>query len=374
MKIFVGKSEKERKQLIAAIILGTLAVFSLAYVFGGSIIGSKNPATTTVTISVSPTPTPRETVVVLPELITEAGINEEYGTTPVIYNPQAFSAPDAGRNIFAFYEPPPPTPVPPFVPTPIQIETPKPTPTPPLLISFITPQNVFAGAKAFRLEVSGDKFTPDTRIIFNGSELPTFFISPQKLSADIPSNFISGEGVGQIEVRSPTGKLYSNPMMLTVQAPPKPAFTYIGLIARRSYNNDTAYLQETGKPLPTGVRLNDVVGGRFRVVSISPDEIVFEDTGLGFKHRLPMLRPGAGQSTGTGTVSNPRTGFPNPGDGTFVPYPGIPAQPIPGIPGQPIPGIPSNIRPYNPNQPMNQPPRNQKKEEVDPDVDDDDGF
>ena len=66
------------------------------------------------------------------------------------------------------------------------------------------------------------------------------------------------------------------------------------MIARKRGNNDTAYFQETGKPLPFGARLNDVVSGRFRLVSISSGEVVFEDTSLGFRHRLALYRPAPG--------------------------------------------------------------------------------
>ncbi len=91
-----------------------------------------------------------------------------YTTTPVIYDPGNFYAPDAGRNIFAFYEPPPPTPYSPTpTPPPKPIETPPPptpTPLPPIMIGFVTPQSVYAGQQTFRLEVNGDKFTPESLI------------------------------------------------------------------------------------------------------------------------------------------------------------------------------------------------------------------
>jgi hypothetical protein len=370
MKILEGKSKNERNKIIAAIILGSLALISLIYVFGPSIFGSKTSVSTDTSASrtPSPTPSPRDATPVRPDVVTESEAMQDYQSTPVLYNPHAFRAPEAGRNIFAFYEPPPPTPVP-VGPVNTPLPTPKPTPTPPLVISFISPQNVFAGEKGFRLEVSGDKFTPETKIHFNGGELPTNFISPQKITADIPQNFIASEGPRQIEVRSQNGRLYALPVMLNVQAPPRPQLTYIGMIARRSYNNDTAYLQETGKPAPSGVRLNDVVQARFRVVSISSAEIVLEDTSLGFKHRIPMYRPDPGQTADTKS----RGGSPSPVDGGFVQqYPGFPPQNYPPPSGYPqnIPGIPANMRPYNPNQPPpNRPP--EKKQDQNDDEDDD---
>src|SRR5215210_4434445 len=111
MKIFEGKSPSERNKLIAALALGGMAVLSLVYTFGGMFSSGKKTA---ITVSVSPKPT--ATVVtgnqtnVTSSLLTEDQISSEWLTTPVDYRPGSFYSPDAGRNIFAFYEPPAPTP------------------------------------------------------------------------------------------------------------------------------------------------------------------------------------------------------------------------------------------------------------------------
>jgi hypothetical protein len=346
MKIFEGKSPAERNKIIAAGVLGAMALLVVVY----NIMTLYPSRKTSVTVSASPTPaaSPRPNL----ETIGMPSKEDEifgYTTTPVVYSPGLFYAPDAGRNIFAFYEPPPPTP---YV-TPIQVfkpptplPTPTPTPVPPLLVGYVTPQSVYAGSKTFRLEVNGDKFTPDSLIYLNGSQLPTNFINPQKLTADVPSNMISGAGAVQIIVRTPDGKLYSNPVILEIQAPPRPSFQYIGMIARKRFNNDTAYFQEKGKDTPIGARLNDVVGGRFRIASISASEVVLEDVNLGFRHKLALYRPAPGQAASFG--SNPNNGIP---DGMYSPYnPGTYTPP----PGD-IPGIPSNIPRYIPPQPQPKP-------------------
>jgi hypothetical protein len=175
------------------------------------------------------------------------------------------------------------------------------------------PQSVYAGTGAFRLEVNGDKFDPSMHIYFNQSEIPTNFVSAQKLTADIPANFIAGEGPRSIIIQTPDGKKYSNQVLLSVQAPPKPQFQYVGMIARKRYNNDTAYFMEQGKQTPIGARLNDVVGGRFRLVSISASEAIFQDVDLGFKHRVPLYRPAPGTASNDGTYVQPpyNPNFPN---------------------------------------------------------------
>ena len=376
MKLFEGKSPTERNKIIAAITLGVMAVLALGYTFGGSFFGSRK-VSVTVTASPTPTGTPRTSseTVALPS---QEEINSIYTTTPVVYNPGSFYAPDAGRNIFAFYEPPPPTPYvapSPTPPKPIIEPVATPTPVPPFFVGNVTPQSVYAGSKTFRLEVNGDKFTPDSLIYLNENQLPTTFISPQKLVADVPSNFIAGAGSIYIIVRTPGGKLYSNQVALNVQAPPTPQFQYIGMIARQHFNNDTAYFQEQGRPTPFGARLNDVVAGRYRLTSISASETVFEDVSLGFEYRLALFRPPPGQTSSSDSGQNQDNTLGSPGrfpnKGGFNPNNPSIQQPVYQQPQGEIPGIPSNIPIYvpPPPQPARTPIPNKDK-----DADDDGNY
>ncbi|MFN3330046.1 MAG: IPT/TIG domain-containing protein, partial [Pyrinomonadaceae bacterium] len=230
MKFLEGKSQKEKNKIILAVVLGILAVVSLTYTLSGFFVSGKK----TTSASARQTPSPTKDAE-RPQPLNQDDINSYWLTTPVSYNPSAFLAPEPTRNIFAFYEPPPPDP---FQPTPIPtVELPKPTPTPPLTLTSITPQSVYAGTKSLKLQVSGANFTPDTYIFWNGIQLPTNFVNSQVLTADVPATLIANEGAARIEVRSPDGKLYSLPLILNVQPPPRPQFKYVGLIARRSYNN-----------------------------------------------------------------------------------------------------------------------------------------
>lgn len=347
-------SPADRNKLIAAIVLGALALIALFFAFGPSIGGGS----TSVSVSVSPTPragtSPRSQVgpVTMPS---QADQNLGY-MIPVVYSPADLRAPGPRRNIFAFYEPPLPCP---DCPTPLP-PTPKPviqTPTPalPFEIYGVSPQSVYAGSKAFRIEVSGDRFTPDAKIFYNNRELPTTFVNSQRLVANVPAEFIANAGQAGVMVRTPDGSKYSLSVFMQIQPPPKPQFQYIGMIARRHGNNDTAYFQEPGKQLPTGYRLNDVVSGRFRLVDISAERVVLEDTNLGFRHPVDLTRPAPGSSVTTS--------------------PGIPGRPggFPGFPQNPgaapvtrgIPGIPDNIPRYTP------PNRNTNQRPVDDEDDED---
>jgi len=363
MKLFEGKSPTERNKIIAAAVLGVLCLAVLYYTFGRNLMGGT--PTTTVKVSTTSKPAPKANTDDF-KLPTKDQRDFDYSTTAITYRP-GNDAPNPGRNIFAFYEPPPPTP---YVPTPVPLEvikTQSPTPEPPILIAFVTPQSIYAGSKAFRLEVNGDKFTPDARIYFSQNELPTTFINAQKMVADVPASFIAGAGPRQIIVQTVDGKLYSNQILLNIQAPPEPQFTYIGMIARKRANNDTAYFLEPGKPAPFAHRLNDVVAGRFRLLSISETETVFEDVNLGFRHRRPLVQTGPGGST-----QPSRPGFPNRGDSYSSPYnQGFPQnQPNMNVP-QSIPGIPDNIPRYVP--PNGARPTPVEKKDVDDDDEDGDG-
>ena len=108
MKIFEGKTPAERNKIIAAGVLGAMALLVVVY----NIFNLYPSKKTSVTVTASPSPTASssrknlETV----SMPSNEEVISEYTTTPVFYNPGSFYAPDAGRNIFAFYEPPPPTP------------------------------------------------------------------------------------------------------------------------------------------------------------------------------------------------------------------------------------------------------------------------
>jgi len=342
MSLFEGKTPAERNKIIAAIVLGVLAIASLAYTFGPSLFGSGTPTRS----SADPTPTPTATKAPLEtqeiaRLPAQNEIDSQYASIPLNYaGSGAFSVPVTGRNIFAFWEPGDPTPVPSDSPatTPTQIGTPEIDYK--VFLSFVTPQSVFAGSEAFRLEVNGDKFKPASRVIFNGSPLATTFLSEQRLSANVSASLISRAFTGNIMVDTPGTEFFSRQITFPVQDPPKPEFEYIGMIARQHYNNDTAYFQEKGAKTgdPFSARLNDVLKGRFRVISISEKEVEFQDTRLGFKHKLALLRPKPGTSTG----GDGRSGY---GDGRRT---------------RNIPGIPNNIPRATPRRRGNRNNRNRR--------------
>lgn len=350
MKLFEGKTKTERNKLIAAMLLGGACLIVLFFAFGRGMFSGSS------TTSAKPTPTPKKSSTARNEAgkLEMPSMDEQnltMQTQPIAYNPGIYGANPPGRNIFAFYEPPKPTP---YVPTPIPpqpIVTPPP-PTPyPIQIAVINPQSVYAGSNGFRMEIAGDKFSPDTKIYMDQLELPASFISETRMVADVPAPLLKTDGRKQILAQTVDGTKISNPIMLDVQPPPRPQFQYIGMIARKRNNNDTAYFQEQGKPLPTSARLNDIVGQRFRLLSISADEVIFEDTSLGFKHKLQLFVPAPGTSVpqpGIPGMQPGRGGFPS--RESYTPMnPTMPNQGMPNPAGNTrIPGIPDNLPRYTP--------------------------
>ena len=316
MALFEGKTPAERNKLILAMALGVIAFISLSYMLFGS-SSSPTPRRTTAvnsntrTSTQVPVPTTTSTPIQSPNEVRSESETLAL-TQPVIFNWQLPAVPEPNRNIFAFYVPPPkPT------PTPTPEPTPEPTPPPPLELASVSPSQVFARTGDFKLEVSGNKFTPAAHIFIDDVEIPTRYISPQQLSANVPAQLIGNPGTRQIVVRTPDGQLYSNPAQLNVSAPPTPNYTYVGIIGSKRYN-DTAVLKDNSTRQLLNAQRGDVLGGRFRVTSISEREVALVDNTLRVKHTLPFTTDKSAGTGGPGISSNPA----NQGG-----IPGIPAMP-----------------------------------------------
>jgi hypothetical protein len=281
----------EKKKLIWAAALGLVAIVFLWW----TLIGFDSRTPTTARATASPTPqraaqnTPRSNGTVSPEVKSLEAYSE------VRYETASYNAPEARRNIFAYYEPPPK----PVATASAPPATPE--PSPPVLLASLSPSNVYARTADFSLEVAGDKFTPDQRIFVDGRELATSYKSPQQLSATVAASFIASPGARQVVVRTPDNRLFSNPLTINVAAPPTPNFTYIGIISPTNRVDEIALVQERNNKNIINAHRGEVIGGRFRVTSISEKELVLVDTSLKIKHTIPMSEG----DKGAGPLSRP---------------------------------------------------------------------
>lgn len=278
------RNPAERNKLILAGGLGIVALLFLWWTFFG--FGSSSN-------QVSPRPAGQPTPSVVSRSTTNKppappGVDfkeslDKLRPIPASYSP--VSAPEPKRNIFVYYEPPKPPVVVPSVPTPT------PTPVPPVLLASLSPANVYARTGDFTLELSGDKFTPQMRVVVDNNELPARYINPQQLSATVPAAVIATPGGRQVMVRSADGKLYSNTQAISVAAPPIPNYSYIGILGTFK-RIDTAILLDKSSKDTINVQRGDLLGGKFRVTSISDKEVVVVDSNLKVRHTLAMTAQG----------------------------------------------------------------------------------
>jgi hypothetical protein len=274
MQLFDPNNPNEKKKIIAAAVLGVVAIAVLGYLFLGG--GSRKPtANTNGTGGPRPSPTPVRNASSQP--LPDTTSDDLTNVQPIKYNGTAAAASEADRNIFAYYIPPPPQPK--ITPTP------PPPPPPPLTVTSVTPSSVYARTTDFSLQVGGDKFTPAVKIYIDGRAMQTRFVNPQQVATTVTADLIANPGNRRIEVKTPDGSLYSTAGNLVVTPPPVPNYSYIGLIGKRSFN-DTAVLQDKNNKDLLNVQRGDVVGGRFRVNSISDKEVVLVDTTLKIRHTI----------------------------------------------------------------------------------------
>ncbi|MCA1815158.1 MAG: hypothetical protein LC746_01890 [Acidobacteria bacterium] len=283
MELFKGKTPAERNKMIAALVLPLIALVLVLRMF----FASDKPAPAVRTPR-GQRGTPTQTATGTTTGVAPDGdsIDMPSEVPPIV---PASYAPDAARNIFAFYVAPTPK-----VAAPTETPTPTPTPPPPLTLGSVQPANVFARTADFTLEVTGDKFTPQTRVYVEGQEMPTTFRGPQQLSAKIPAALIQAPGARVVLVHTPDGALYSNPATVNVMPPPTPQFTFIGILGSKRYADKAILKPTAGNELVT-VQRGDIVGGRFKVTSISERSVDFMDTQLNIKHSLPYT-----EAKGTG--------------------------------------------------------------------------
>jgi hypothetical protein len=285
MQVSDIRNPAERNKLILAGGLGIVAILFLWWALFGFGSNSNKVATRPVG-QASPAAVSRSTTTrVSPPTVAEFKTSDLDQLRPILVNSAPISAPEPKRNIFVYYEPPPPA------AKVSEIPTPTPTPVPPVLLAGLSPANVYARTGDFTLELSGDKFTPQMRVLVDSNELPTRYLNPQQLSATVPAAVIANPGGHQVMVRSADGKLYSNTQAMSVAAPPTPNYSYVGIIGTRKYI-DTAILQDKSSKETLNVQRGDLLGGRFRVTSISEKEIVFLDANLKVKHALAMTSQG----------------------------------------------------------------------------------
>lgn len=278
------RNPAERNKLILAGALGIVAILFLWWTFFGFGSSSK-PVSPRAAGQAAPSAVSRRTTTAPAQSAVDLIGPELAQLRPVTFEYSPVNVPEARRNIFVYYE----KPVQPVAEA--LVPTPTPTPVPPVLLASLSPANVIARTGDFTLEISGDKFTPQMRVFIDNTELSARYLNPQQISASVPAAVIANPGPRTVMLRSDDGRLYSNTTSLSVAPPPTPNYSYIGIIGTPRFV-DTAILQDKGSKETLNVQRGDLLGGRFRVTSISEKEVVVIDSNLKIKHTLAMTSQG----------------------------------------------------------------------------------
>ena len=183
MPFLVNKTPAQRNKLILAIVLGSVALFFLQRVFFNS--SSSNRAARRPRPAGTRTNSPPSNRSGAPAPTTPQQRRDDplVAPQPIDYHWRPPAAPPVGRNICAYYIAPTPTPTP--------APTPSPTPPPSLILAAVAPSSVYARTGDFRLELTGEKFTPATRVVLDERVVPTRFVSAQHLSASVPAALVA---------------------------------------------------------------------------------------------------------------------------------------------------------------------------------------
>jgi len=112
------------------------------------------------------------------------------------------------------------------------------------IITTLTPSSITAGSDDFALEVTGTNFVDGAKVLWNGEERATVFVSATKLSATILEADVIGSGTYTIKVENPTN-IQSNEVEFvilesTTPVPTTPTPTFLTL----PYTNPGVTIQQ----------------------------------------------------------------------------------------------------------------------------------
>ncbi|MFN0085464.1 MAG: hypothetical protein ACKVX9_08760 [Blastocatellia bacterium] len=268
------KSPETRKRVLLGALLAVLAGVLYFQFFTGD---DPRPANRGgVATGARPTPTPRPAA-------RPGGTPEPIVSRPLDLASMTGKTPGegTGRNIFVYPPPPPP-------PTPKPQPTLPPPPPPPVTLFSVNPSGVLARTGGFTLTVFGDKIPQDGQSFIDGREFPTTIVSATEFKVQIPAEAIRNAGNVGVQIRSRNdAKIFSNQTSLNVAEPPAPPYRFIGLIITK--DGPMAVLKSQADE---GEVFNVRKGGfidknrHWKVLSISPQRIEIEDTGIKISHSI----------------------------------------------------------------------------------------
>ena len=122
------------------------------------------------------------------------------------------------------------------------------------VLTSISPTSVAVGAGATTLQLTGSNFVSGSVVTFNGSDLPTSYVSATSLSAVIPSSSLNAGGTAEVAVANP-GASASASMAFAVDSP-TPVLTSVSPTSVVVGNSSNLVLTGTGFEPNSQVQLN----------------------------------------------------------------------------------------------------------------------
>ncbi len=177
-------------------------------------------------------------------------------------------------------------------------------------IAAISPSVLSTSSAGFTLTVDGSGFIPTSVVRWNGTDIPTTFVSPSQLSASVPAGAIASAGTSDVAVFNPLpGGGLTGPLTFTATAVP-PALTAITPSSATAGSPAIALTVTGSSFLPTSIVKWD--GLNFTTTYVGPTSLtatvpsIYLTTAMTVPVSVVTTGPNGGTSSSlTFTVNNP---------------------------------------------------------------------
>jgi hypothetical protein len=185
-------------------------------------------------------------------------------------------------------------------------------------VTSLSPNSIAAGSPTFTLTVNGSGFAWDAIVLWNGTALPTSFVSPTQLTAAIPAADLVASGAAQVSVSS--GGTVSTGLPFTIAGPAvvtlsTKTITFPAQTVAMASSTQTVTVQNTGGSPLTGLTIsttgtdaasfaaNSARGSTLAPGSSCAVSVVFTPTAAGSKQAGLLITDSASDSPQAVTLS-----------------------------------------------------------------------